>query len=76
MWIILLPMKAAAVNAIKHVQAAVEKESRFKLQVLHTDNDSEFTAVKFTAYYADEGIQCHYSASYSLQQNGMVERWN
>ena len=33
-------------------------------------------AAEFVAYYADEGIQRHYSASYSPQQNDVVERRN
>jgi hypothetical protein len=62
-----------AVDAIKHVQATAEKESSLKLQVLCTDNGDKITAIEFTASYADEGIQCHYSMSYSPQQNGVVE---
>jgi hypothetical protein len=31
-------MKAVATDAIKQVQAAVEKESDIKLRVLHTNN--------------------------------------
>jgi hypothetical protein len=49
-------MKAATVNAIKHSQAATEKESGLKLQVLRIDNDGKFTAAEFVAYCADEGI--------------------
>ena len=44
-------------------------ESSRKLRVLRTDNGGEFTA-----YCADEGS--HYSAPYSPQQNGVVERRN
>jgi transposase InsO family protein len=76
MWVVLLPTKVATVNAIKHVQAAAEKESGLKLQVLRTDNGGEFTAAEFAAYCANEGIQRHYSALYSPQQNGVVERRN
>jgi transposase InsO family protein len=76
MWVVLLPTKAAAVNAIKHVQAAVKKESNLKLLVLCTDNGSDFITMGFIAYCVDEGIQCHYSVLYSPQQNGVVERWN
>jgi hypothetical protein len=76
MWVVLLPTKAAATDAIKHVQAAVEKESGLKIQVLRTNNGDEFTSAEFTAYCVDEGIQRHYSASYSLQQNGVVEHRN
>jgi hypothetical protein len=41
--------------------------------MLCTDNGGEFTAVEFASYCADEGTQHHYSASYSPQQNGVVE---
>jgi transposase InsO family protein len=41
--------------------------------VLRTDNGGEFTTVEFASYCADEGVQHHYSASYSPQQNGVVE---
>jgi hypothetical protein len=33
-------------------------------------------ATKFALYYTDEGVQRHYFASYSPQQNGIVERRN
>jgi transposase InsO family protein len=75
MWAV-LPMKAATVDAIKLVQVATEKETGLKLQVLRTYNGGEFTAAEFVVYCADEGIQHHYSASYSPQQNGVVERQN
>jgi transposase InsO family protein len=74
MWAILLLMKVATVDAIKHVQVVAENESGLKLQVLRTDDDVEFTATEFAAYCADEGIHRHYSAPYSPQQNGVVER--
>jgi hypothetical protein len=44
--------------------------------VLCTDNGGEFTSTEFASYCADEGIQRHYSAPYSPQQNGVVERRN
>ena len=76
MWAVLLDSKAAAADAIKRHQVAVEKEYSHKLWVLHTDNGGEFTAAELAAYCVDEGIQRHYSAPYSPQQNGMVERRN
>lgn len=76
MWAILLPTKAAAIDAIKHVQAAAEKECGHKLRVLRIDNSGEFTSVEFAAYCADEGIQRHFSVPYTPQQNGVVERRN
>jgi transposase InsO family protein len=64
-WAVLLDTKAATV-----------KECGRKLRVLRTDNGGEFTAAKFTAYCADKGIQRHFFASYTPQQNGVVERRN
>jgi transposase InsO family protein len=75
MWVVLLDTKAATVDAIKRHQAAAEECGR-KIWVLRTDNGSEFTAAEFVAYCADEGIQCHFSAPYTPQQNDIVERRN
>ena len=76
MWVVLLPTKGAAADAIKQVQAAAEKESGRKLRVLRTDNGGEFTATKFAAYCADQGVVRYHTALYSPQQNGVVERQN
>jgi len=76
MWVMILGSKGEAADAIRRAQAAAEAESGRKLRVLRTDNGGEFTAAEFAAYCADEGIQRHYSAPYSPQQNGVVERRN
>jgi len=52
------------------------EECGCKLRVLRNNNGGEFTAAEFEAYCADEGIQCHFSTSYTPQQNGVVERRN
>jgi transposase InsO family protein len=74
MWVVLLTAKSEASSAIKGIQAAVEKECGRKLRVLRTDNRGEFTVAEFAAYCADEGITRHFSAPYTPQQNGVVER--
>jgi transposase InsO family protein len=76
MWVVVLGSKGEAANAIKRTQAAVEAECGRKLRVLHTDNGGEFTAAEFTSYCTDEGVQRHYSAPYSPQQNNVIERCN
>ncbi|KAK3122095.1 hypothetical protein QOZ80_8BG0665070 [Eleusine coracana subsp. coracana] len=76
MWVMVLGSKGEAADAIRRAQAAAEAECGRKLRVLRTDNGGEFTAAEFAAYCADEGIQRHYSAPYSPQQNGVVERRN
>jgi transposase InsO family protein len=75
MWAVHLLSKGAAADAIKQVQAAAE-ESGCKLRVLCTYNGGEFTAAEFAYFCADEGIQRHFSAPYSSQQNGAVECGN
>jgi transposase InsO family protein len=76
MWVALLTTKDTVADVVKHLQALAKKKSGRKLQALHTDNGREFTIAKFVAYYAEEGIERHYSAPYSPQQNGIVERRN
>jgi hypothetical protein len=76
MWVVVLGSKGEATDAIRRAQAAAEAECSRKLRVLRTDNGGEFTAAEFTSYCVDEGVQCHYSAPYSPQQNGVVERRN
>jgi IS30 family transposase len=76
MWIMVLGSKGEDVNAIRRVQAAAEVECGRKLHVLGTDNGGKFTTAEFTSYCTDEGVQRHYSTSYSPQQNGVIERRN
>jgi transposase InsO family protein len=76
MWVVVLGSKGENVNAIRRAQATAKVECGCKLSVLHTDNGSEFVAAEFMSYCADEGIQRHYSAPYSPQQNGIIERHN
>jgi transposase InsO family protein len=41
------------------------------MRVLRTDNGGEFTAAEFVSYCVNEGIQHHYTATYSPQQNNI-----
>jgi transposase InsO family protein len=76
MWVVLLTAKSEASSAIKRIQVAAEKECGRKLRVLRTDNGGEFMAAEFAAYCANERITRHFSAPYTPQQNGVVERRN
>jgi len=76
MWLQLLTSKDEAVAAVKKFKMHAEAESRKKLRVLRTDRGDEFTSVEFAAYYMDQGVVRHHTASYLPQQNGMVERQN
>jgi transposase InsO family protein len=76
MWVVVLCSKGEAADAIRRALAAAEAECGRKLRVLRTDNGGKFTAAEFVSYYVDEGVQRHYSTSYSPQQNGVIERCN
>jgi transposase InsO family protein len=76
MWLQLLTSKDQAAEAIKRFKARAEAKSGKRLRVLRTDRGGEFTSVEFVAYCADEGVVRHHIASYSPQQNGVVEQWN
>jgi transposase InsO family protein len=75
-WVVVLGSKEEAADFIRRTQAAAEAECVCKLRVLRTDNGGESMAAEFTSYCVDEGVQRHYSAPYSPQQNGVVERRN
>jgi transposase InsO family protein len=76
MWVMVLGNKGDSADAIRRAQATAEAECGRKLRVLLTDNGGKFTVAEFASYCVGEGIQRHYSAPYSPQQNGIVERRN
>jgi hypothetical protein len=73
---VVLGNKGEVADAIKHAQVTAEAECHRKLCVLCTDNGGEFMTVEFASYCVDEGVQRHYSAPYSPQQNDIIERYN
>jgi transposase InsO family protein len=76
MWVRLLSSKDQAPSEIKNFQAVVEVETEKKLKVLRTDRGGEFTSVEFRRYCAEHGVERQFTAPYSPQQNGVVERRN
>ncbi|WVZ94772.1 hypothetical protein U9M48_040631 [Paspalum notatum var. saurae] len=76
MWLILLSTKDQAITVFTAFQARAEAEAGRKLGTLRTDRGGEFTARTFIEHCAQEGVQRHYTAPYTPQQNGVVERRN
>jgi transposase InsO family protein len=76
MWLVLLQSKDKAAQAIMRFQARVERETRKKLHMFRSDRGGEFNSKDFATHLADLGVQQYLIASYSPQQNGMVERRN
>ncbi|WVZ90938.1 hypothetical protein U9M48_037188 [Paspalum notatum var. saurae] len=76
MWLILLSTKDQASMVFTAFQARAEAEAARKLRTLRTDRGDEFTARNFIEHCTQEGVQRHYTAPYTPQQNGVVERHN
>ncbi|WVZ61596.1 hypothetical protein U9M48_011448 [Paspalum notatum var. saurae] len=76
MWLILLGTKDQAATVFTAFQARAEAEAGRKLGTLRTDRGGEFMARTFVEHCEQEGIQRHFTAPYSPQQNGVVERRN
>ena len=75
-WTYLLKNKNDAFDAFKRLRALVETSPEKKIITFRTDNGGEFTSREFNQYCDKAGIIRHFSAPYSPQQNGVVERRN
>ena len=76
MWVYFLKTKDEALGAFKKFCAQVEKGQEKKVRTLRTDNGGEFCSNQFKSYCESAGINRHYTAPYTPQQNGVVERRN
>lgn len=76
MWSILLNEKGEAFEKFKHFKAVVEKETGTTIKMLRTDRGGEFISSEFKVFCETTGIVRHFTAPYSPQQNGVVERRN
>lgn len=54
----------------------MEKQSGSTIKVIRSERGCEYTSQEFEDYCKDEGIWKQLTASYSPQQNGIVEREN
>jgi transposase InsO family protein len=76
MWLVLLATKDEALVAFTAFQARAEAEAGRKIGTLRTDCGGEFTARSFTDHCTKQGVQRHFTAPYTLEQNRVVERRN
>lgn len=76
MWTYLLKNKSETLDAFKRFCVLVENSSGKKVKTFRTDNGGEFTSKDFNKFCEEAGINRHFSAPYSPQQNGVVERRN
>ncbi|RVW45664.1 Retrovirus-related Pol polyprotein from transposon RE1 [Vitis vinifera] len=53
-----------------------ENQSKCKMQVIRSDNGTEYTSEKFNKFSEDAGIEHQLTTPYTPQHNGVVERKN
>lgn len=73
MWVYLLRTKDKAFEVFKKFNKLVENGSEHKIKVFKNDHGGELCSNIFKSYCEEAGIQRHYTAPYSPQQNGVVE---
>jgi hypothetical protein len=71
-----LKHKYEAFDAFRKWKVMIEKQTKKKVKLLHTDNGMEFCSNEFNDYCSDEGIVRHHTIPYTPQQNGVAERMN
>jgi len=60
----------------KEFKVYMEKQSGQSLKIFRTDGGREYTSNEFSVFCKNHGIKHQLTASYSLQQNGVIERKN
>lgn len=75
MWVYLLKEKSCAFETFKKFKVMVENGKERSIKMLRTDR-GEFCSKEFTIFCEEVGIERQYTAPYTPQQNGVVERIN
>jgi hypothetical protein len=63
-------------GTLKRFLRRAQNEFELKVKKIRSDNGSEFKNLKVEEYLEEEGIKHEFSAPYTPQQNGVVERKN
>lgn len=76
MWVYMLKEKSEAFGVFKNFRAKVENKRKERIEILRTDRGGEFMSKELCTYCEEVGITRHFTAPYTPQQNGVVERRN
>jgi transposase InsO family protein len=63
-------------GTLKRFLRRAQNEFELKVKKIRSDNGSEFKNLQVKEFLEEEGIKHKFSAPYTLQQNGVVERKN
>jgi hypothetical protein len=75
-WVFFLQDKSETQETLKRFLRKAQNEFELKVKKIKSDNGSEFKNLQVKKYLEEEGIKHEFSAPYTSQQNGMVERKN
>jgi transposase InsO family protein len=68
--------KSETQGTLKRFLRRAQNEFELKVKKIRSDNGSEFKNLQVEEYLEEEGIKHKFSAPYTPQQNGVVERKN
>ena len=71
-----MKFKSEVADIFWKFKAWAENQSKCKMQVIRSDNGTEYTSEKFNKFCEDAGIEHQLTTPYTPQQNGVVERKN
>jgi hypothetical protein len=75
-WVFFLQDKSKTEGTLKCFLRRAQNEFELKVKKIRSDNGSEFKNLQVKEYLEEEGIKHEFSAPYTPQQNGVVERKN
>jgi len=76
MVIFFLKAKSKALACFKQLYSMMQQELQITIQRIKTDQGGEFKNRQFEEYTQDKGIIHEFSAAYTSEQNGFIERSN
>ena len=64
---------ATTLDALKHLAALTEQQTRQRVKKIRTDEEKEFTNALWKAYLGEQGIVHELTTTYSSASNGVVK---
>jgi transposase InsO family protein len=75
-WVFFLQDKSETQGTLTRFLRRAQNEFDLKVKKIRSDNGTEFKNLQVEEYLEEEGVKHEFSAPYTPQQNGVVERKN
>ena len=75
-WVYSIIAKSEAIDALKEFYNKLYTNLELKIARIRADNAKEYQSTKWTEFTKEKGIINEYTSPYSLEQNGIAERYN